>query len=154
MDANLALPIVMRWIHIGSAIVAIGGPFFVRFGLLPAAGRVLDETTHQQLRQAINDRWRKVVYALITLLIVSGLYTFVVVAPWKKLEPADRHIYHMLFGIKVLASLVIFFLASALAGRTAALAPFRKNAKVWLTLLLMAAAVVVGCAGVLRYMHG
>lgn len=153
MDIAAALPIIMRWVHIGSAMVAVGAPFFVRFALMPAASQTLDPTAHQALRDAINARWRKVVYGLITLFLISGSYTFLVVAPWKHMAPDDRRLYHMLFGIKVLAAFTIFFLASALAGRTAGLAPFRKQAELWLGVLLLAAAVILVCSGLLRHLH-
>ncbi len=153
MDSSLALPIVMRWIHIGSAMAAIGAPFFVRFALLPSAKEVLDDATHQKLREAVNNRWRKIVYILITLFIITGFYQFMVVAPWKQMGEEDKKLYHMLFGIKVLAAFAIFFLASALAGRTAGLAPIRKNAKLWLGVLLLLAGVIVVCAGIMRDLH-
>jgi uncharacterized membrane protein len=153
MEADQILPLIVRWVHIGSAIAAIGAPFFIRFALLPSAKEVLDDATHQKLREAVNRRWRKIVYILITLFILTGFYTFFVVAPWKQMPAADKKLYHMLFGIKVLAAFVIFFLASALAGRTAGLAPIRKQAKMWLGVVLLLAAVIVACAGIMRSLH-
>ena len=34
---DVALPLIMRWIHIGSAITVVGGTVFTLFVLLPAA---------------------------------------------------------------------------------------------------------------------
>ena len=39
---------------------------------------------------------------------------------------------HPLFGVKFLAALGVFFIASALTGRTAALAGMRRNANSWM----------------------
>ena len=115
---------------------------------------MLDDATHQKLRQAVNNRWRKIVYILITLFIISGLYQFLVVAPWKHLGNTEhKRLYHMLFGIKVLAAFTIFFLSSALAGRTAGLAKIREDAKFWLGVLLLLAGVIVVCSGIMRSMH-
>src|SRR5271170_1780221 len=125
MPAELILPFVMRWIHIVSATLAIGVPFFVRFVLTPAAGKVLTDEQHQRLRETINARWKHVVYLLIALFIISGLYTFLVPvringvlvsSRWRDFPPDDKRLYHMLFGIKMIAAFGIFFLASALAG--------------------------------------
>ena len=58
----------------------------------------------------------------------------------------------MIFGIKVLAAFVIFFLASALAGRTATFARLRKNARVTVTLLLLLGLLVVICSTLLRFL--
>lgn len=150
MNADLAISMAVRWVHIASATLAIGAPFFVRFALLPAAAKELDATTHQRLRVAVNARWSKVVYALITLFILTGLYNFMVTAHWRELQPADRKIYHMIFGFKMMAAFGIFFLASALAGKSEGLAAIRKHAKTFLGVLLILAAVVLACSTMLR----
>src|SRR5262249_48962386 len=131
-------------VHITSAICAIGGPFFIRIALMPAANSTLDDETHQKLREATAARWRKIVYILITLFIITGFYSFfvetrgingqLITARWREFGPEDKQLYHMLFGIKVLAAFAIFFLASALAGRSAVFAPIRKNARTSITL--------------------
>jgi uncharacterized membrane protein len=161
MDSELILPYVSRWVHIASAMLAVGAPFFIRFALMPAAAKVLDDDTHAKLREAINARWRVAVYILITLFILTGLYNFLVpvrvdgglvTARWKDFAPEDKRLYHMLFGIKVLAAFGMFFLASALPGRTATFAPIRKNARLWTLVLLLLAAVVLSCASAMRYL--
>ena len=162
MNPDLILPYTMRWLHIVSAMLAIGVPFFVRFVLTPAANKSLDEAQHQKLREAINAKWRIIVYILITLFLISGFYTFLVPVRvngvlvsswWRDMSPDAKRTYHMIFGIKVLAAFGIFFLASALAGRTQTFAPIRMKRKMFLTVLLLLAAVVVTCAVALRYMH-
>jgi hypothetical protein len=158
---ELLLVLVMRWLHIASATLAIGAPFFVRFALFPAAGKVLDEEKHQQLKAAVNARWKHFVYLVITVLILTGLFNFLVPirvdgqlisARWKDFSPEDKRLYHMLFGFKMIAALGIFFLASALAGRTAVFAPIRKNAKLFLGILLLLAAILLVCSSGLRYL--
>src|SRR4051794_19021351 len=139
MSWELAVAWLMRFLHIASAMAAIGAPFFVRFALMPAASKALDDASHQKLREAINARWRVIVYVLVTLFIVTGFYNFLVptrapdghllTARWKDFPDADKGRYHMIMGFKNLAAFAIFFLASALAGRSATFAPIRKNAK-------------------------
>jgi uncharacterized membrane protein len=152
----------VRFVHISCAIGAIGAPFFVRFALMPAASSTLDEAADQNLRESINKRWRHIVYLLITLFILTGSFNFfvetrnaagdLITARWKAFSPEDKRLYHMIFGIKVLAAFVIFFLASALAGRTATFAPLRKNARVTVTLLLLLGLLVVICSTLLRFL--
>lgn len=165
MPAELVLVYVMRWVHIACAMVMIGGPFFVRFGLMPAAERVLDGEAQGKLREAINARWRVVVYVVITLFLITGLYSFLVPtrvngvlvsARWKDFGPEDKRLYHMLFGFKVLAAFGIFFLASALAGRTKTFAPIRAKGKAFFGVLLLLAGVLLVCSTWLRYLptHG
>ena len=61
--------------------------------------------------------------------------------------------YQMLFGIKVLLALAIFFLASVLVGRSALGARFRERAKLWVTVNLLLGVLVVCIAGRMRAMH-
>src|SRR5689334_2997168 len=61
-----------------------------------------------------------------------------------------RMIVYML--IVVFLAIVMFFLSSALAGRSKGLAYFRNNAKVWTTFLISVGVVVVGISGILRFM--
>jgi hypothetical protein len=161
MDSEMIIPYLFRWVHIASATLTIGGAFFIRFLLMPAAGRVLDADTHDKLREAINARWRVIVYILITLFLITGVYNFLaptrvhgvlVTGRWRDFTPEDKRLYHMLFGIKVLAAFGMFFLASALPGRTATFAPIRKNARMWLLVFLLLAAIVLSCSTGLRYL--
>lgn len=161
MNADLLLVYVMRWVHIACAIVMVGGPFFVRFGLMPAADKTLDGDTRERLAEAINKRWRIIVYVVITLFLITGLVNFLVPvrvdgalvsARWKDFGEADRKTYHMLMGIKLLAAFGIFFLASALAGRTKTFAPIRAKGKTFVGLLLLLAAVLLVCTSGLHYL--
>jgi uncharacterized membrane protein len=157
---------VVRLLHIGSAIGLVGGPLYVRMALLPATGRTLDEGTDLKLRQAVNARWKVAVYALVALLILTGTFNFLVplrgpsgnliTARWREFGEADRQLYHMVFGVKVLAAFGIFFLASALAGESAVFAPIRKHARTSVTLLLLMAGLLVACSTMLRQLplHG
>ena len=163
MNWQVLLAWFVRFLHITCAIGAIGAPFFVRFALMPAAHSALDDAAHQKLRDAINKRWRHIVYILITLFILTGSFNFfvetrnnageLITARWKGfIDENDKRLYHMLFGIKVLAAFIIFFLASALAGRSATFAPLRKNARVTISLLLLLALLVVICSTLLRFL--
>ncbi len=150
MDKELVMNLVLRWVHIASACIAVGAPFFLRFALLPAAEKTLQPEQFQALKETINARWRIIVYLLITVFILTGLYNFLVIARWKSFVPSDKSLYHMLFGIKTLAAFVVFFLASALAGRSKTFAPIRRSPKFWTTILLLNAALIIICGSYLR----
>ena len=115
------LGLVFRWLHIVSAIAVVGGLMFMRFALLPAVSDVA-EPQRRELQEAIRRRWAKVVMAAIGFLLISGFYNFVVLyLSWKSWPEAWRtgpaHTYQMLFGIKFILAIVVFFISSALAGR-------------------------------------
>jgi hypothetical protein len=82
MDA--ALPIAMRWLHIASVIVLLGGVFYARFAIGEMAAG-----------------FKPIAYTVIGTILVSGLYNFLKKATY------PPH-YHMWFGIKVLLALHIF----------------------------------------------
>jgi len=138
--------LVSRWIHILTAIVAVGGVAFMRLALLPSAREALDEPTHERLREAVRRRWSKFVYASIVLLLLTGGLNFVLLAMPPKIHAMP---YHPIFGVKFLAAMAVFFLASVLAGRSPAFKEMRKNAGRTLTLILALAAIVVLLSGLL-----
>ena len=140
------ISILSRWTHIGTAIVLVGGTCFLRFVLGPAAAQ-LPDAEHAKLKELVMKTWKKFVHIGIVLFLASGFYNYLVVqAPNHK---GDK-LYHALMGTKILLALAIFFFASALVGRSKAFEGMRKNAKLWQTILVILAAVVVGISGYLK----
>lgn len=143
MDTTQIIELLSRWMHVGTAIVLLGGSVFMRFVLMPAA-KPLPEADHDQLRQRILARWKRIVMIGIGLLLLTGFYNYVGVD--RERSPQ----YHMLMGIKIVLALGVFFLASALTGRSAGLAAIRQNSGRWLTVLIVLAAATVAIAGYLK----
>ncbi len=147
MTLDMLLPLIMRWIHILSAIIAVGGAFFMYYVLRPSAAAVLPESLGMSLREAITTRWRRVVHTAIALFLISGFYNYLVVmAP----QHRDQPLYHMLFGIKFLLALAVFVLAIALTSTKAWSIRFRESSRGWLGWLVMLAVGVVLISGILR----
>ena len=141
------LPVLSRWVHVGSAIVVLGGSVFMRFVLMPAAAELPDDT-HNALREQVVGRWRKFIGTGILLFLISGFYNYYLAIPTSRVE--ESRLYHPLMGVKILLSLAVFFLASALTGRSKALQGIRQNAKRWLTVTVVLAVLVVAIAGFLK----
>src|SRR5687767_4143583 len=135
---DYVLMIAVRWMHIVSAMLALGVPIYMRFVLLPALQGV-DDASRTPLQESLARRWRIWVHVLIVVFLATGFYTYLVVARWRAdaYPPELRGRYHMLLGIKILIAMVMFFIASALAGRSAALASIRNNARTWLNILIV-----------------
>ncbi len=148
------LTIILRWLHIVAACAALGGTLFIRLALLPSLS-VLPADQRTALHQAIRGRWAKVVMGAITLLLVSGLWNYVLnIQLFKQTEAGKMPAaYHIPFGVKFLLALVVFFIASALVGRSAAFEKIRQNAKFWLTLNLVLLLVIATISNVLRGTH-
>jgi uncharacterized membrane protein len=140
------LAIVLRWLHILPAMAAGGATLYAAIALLPSM-QELPEAERARLREAVVKRWRAVVHTSITLLLASGFLNFYLFQ-----MPAHRGqpLYHGLFGLKFLAAMTVFFLASALIGRTAALAPIRANARFWTSVSAALVVLIVLISGVLR----
>lgn len=137
------IAIISRWTHIGTAIVLVGGTFFLRFVVTPAAAQLVD-SEHTKLKMLVAGTWKKFVHVGIVLFMASGFYNYIVVgAPMHR---GDR-LYHPLIGTKILLSMVIFFIASALVGRSKSFEAMRQKSKLWQTILLLLASVVVGISG-------
>lgn len=141
MDTDLILPVLSRWIHVGTAIVLVGGTAFFRFVVVPSLG---DDSSG--LVGRIRDRWKKIVHAGIGLFILSGAYNFALMIP----KHTGDKLYHPLLGIKMLLALVVFFLASALVGNKAGTQKFRDDSKKWTSIMLLLAAVIVGISGFVK----
>jgi uncharacterized membrane protein len=143
---NLALQLIFRWIHIGSAITVVGGTVFMLFVLLPAAKEILDEE-HLKLRAAVLKRWKWFVHFGIALFLVSGLYNYIkVMVPLHK----GDGLYHALMGVKMLLAMGVFGLAEVLVGRSKLAEKLRQNASKFLTINLVLAAIIVMLSGFLK----
>ncbi|MEZ6058249.1 MAG: hypothetical protein R3C01_16240 [Planctomycetaceae bacterium] len=148
MEPMEIVNLLSRWIHVGTAIVLMGGAVFMRFVLLPAAAE-LPTAEHDALKGRLKARWKKFVMIGILLLLLSGFYNYLQVAAVEHNAAGDKR-YHMFMGIKILLAFGVFFLASVLTGRSAKFEPMRKHPAKALTWLILLAAGVVGLAGLLK----
>lgn len=142
----LPVDVLSRWVHLGTAIVVLGGSVFLRFVLMPAATE-LPDAEHEALRQRIMQRWRKLVATGIALFLLSGFYNYLKVA---MPDHKGDGLYHALMGIKIILAFVVFFLASALTGRSAAFDGIRRDARKWLAVTILLSTIVVLIAGYLK----
>lgn len=138
------LNVAVRWIHISSVIVLVGGAAFMRFVLMPAASN-LPEEAHRSLRKWVTDKWKVFVHPLVGLILLSGIYNLVVRVT--VVEP----VWHGLFTVKLLLALYVLFVASALVGRAKALEPMREKSPKFLAINVVLAVLIVFLSIVMRY---
>ena len=115
------------------------------FVLLPTAQQ-LDSEQHDRLRQAINGRWKRFIHLGILLFLVTGFYNYFRQMPNHK----GDGLYHALVGTKILLALGVFFIASALVGRSRAFDRMRANRATWLTTIVLLAAIIVAISGFVK----
>ena len=118
--------LVLRCLHIGSAVILAGGVLFQAFALSPAL-IALDDEQRSSLGTALRARWSKLVMMTAGLLLITGLATVMMEAP--RTNYGSR--YMPLLGIKMLLAIGIMFLSSLLSGRTSAADKFRESEGKW-----------------------
>jgi uncharacterized membrane protein len=154
------LPLISRWLHILAAMAAVGGPVFIRLALIPAICEALGDEQRRALHERIRQRWSRVVMAAILFLLASGFYNLIqflrLSHTWGAAWESGSHnslLYQILFGVKFVLALAVFFIASAVTGRSEVFARFRENAKFWITVNLLLGVLIVCISGQLRMMH-
>lgn len=137
--------VLSRIIHVATAITLVGGSVFMLLVLMPSAKELPDEP-HQQLAAAIQGRWKRFVHFGILLFLISGFYNYSRMVPLHK----GDGLYHALVGIKILMALGVFFLASALVGRSEKFEGLRRNRAKWLKVVVLLAASIVAISGYVK----
>lgn len=138
-----ALSIVMRYLHVVSAVVAVGGMAFLLLCLSPAM-RLLEEKSREALLDAVHCRFQRVVWACIAGLIVSGIFNWMMLAgAYKAMGPMGN----ALIGIKVLLAAIVFGVVWARSAGFLSKASRRRT----LMINIHLAAVVILLGSVLRH---
>ncbi len=140
MTADLVLPLLMRWIHVGTAIVVVGSLVFYLLVFVPIAERVLTEEERERLREPLMRRWKMFIHPPIILFLISGFYNYIFVT---SALHQGQGLYHALFGLKFLLALGIFALSIIMTSTMAWSEKMRKNRSLWSVLLVLGAAVVL-----------
>jgi uncharacterized membrane protein len=148
-DGMYWLLLASRVLHILSAIVLVGGLFYQRMIIAPSVAATGNPQTDAWFGGR-RGAWAKWVGIATLLLLVTGFFNYIEISKANDLATS----YHMIVGIKILVSLVLIFLASLLAGRSAMAEQLRQKTKFWLGICLLIGLVVVALGSVLRsYPH-
>ena len=117
------LDILMRYLHLVSAVLAVGGAFFLLI-CVPAGLKLIDEARRDEVMLKIRRAFKMTVHPAILFLIVTGAYN-----SWKLWpEPKNMGRYHMFWGPHLLLAIVVFCISLwLLAGKG-----LRANHRTWL----------------------
>jgi len=139
---NPILVVAMRYLHIVSAILAVGGSAFLASCLIPAT-RLVDDTFRESLMRLVRGRFIKLLWVSIAGLILSGAYNWMLSAgDYKAMGPKGNAV----IGVKVLLAAIMFFLIWA---QHSGLIKLKEKACLMINLHL--AAIIILLAGLLRY---
>jgi len=134
----------MQWLHLSAAVLGVGGIAFLTIIFLPSI-RILDAEERELILRVVAGRFRWVSWAVIVLLISSGLYTvrqYYWEAPWG---------YHWkLLVIKISLSGCLFAIVLSLTLPLKIFAWFRARRSMWLAIALTLAMVIIYLSAYLR----
>src|SRR6186997_2396124 len=99
----LVADILFRWLHVISAILAVGGAFFIRV-LLPKGLMLIDEPKREEVLLKCRRAFKMTVHPAILGLLVSGVYN--TIRNWEKYR-IDRTKMHGLWGPHLILGLVV-----------------------------------------------
>jgi hypothetical protein len=149
MDGTFWLNVLMRWAHVAAAVAGVGGTIMMRFVVLPAlAGR----SDGAEILAAIRTPFKRLFHTVMGLLVLTGLYNYLVVAApkAKALREAGNEAlkaYHPVMGTKILISLVLFGIGIALLKPVPAV---HENRKTWLTVNTILGLIILLLGAFLR----
>ncbi|TAM82561.1 MAG: hypothetical protein EPN47_07820 [Acidobacteria bacterium] len=132
-----------QWVHLGAAVIGVGGMAFMLFVLLPSTG-VLGEGQRVGLLKAVLVRFSWVSWSVIFLLLASGLYNVKLVwlVPWGP--------YWELLTIKIVLAFVVFLIVLCLTIPLDIFDYFRQRRKQWLYAAFSLAMIVILISAHLR----
>ena len=140
MPEGFAVELIMRWIHILSAVTAVGGTIFIMLVLQPAISKGIPKSDQEAFRTLIMKRWKLIVHSLIVFFLFSGFYNYIVITSGRH---EGQSLYHALFGVKFLLALVFFFFVIVGTSTMKWSARFRENKAVSALMLIAALALVL-----------
>jgi uncharacterized membrane protein len=104
-----ALNILMRWLHIASAVTLIGAMIYGWLVLVPATG-VLSAEARKTLTDRTAALFRPLAFLAIAALLISGAYNLAT-------TPGHHSLYYILLSIKLLLAAHVFAVAILLVTR-------------------------------------
>lgn len=137
--------VLMRWLHLGSMAMIVGGLSLVVLSAGPAKALLRDEASAAVVRK-IEARYRWVLMAAVFGLVISGIYQWVI---FGRAYQELGTLILVVLSIKVLIATAVFALLWAFQVDSM----IDDKARVWRWLNLSLAVLVLMLAGVVRYLR-
>jgi uncharacterized membrane protein len=134
-----ALNVIMRWLHITSVVVLVGGVLYARLVVAPAVG-ALPAAEQDTLGDAMAARFRSLLYLTVLFLLATGIYNLF-------LNLGRGPLYQALLGIKMLLALHVFAVGFLIVK------PKNPKRARQLTGIMISGVVIIAISAVLRQLH-
>ncbi len=138
------MPTFVQWVHLTAAVIGVGGIGFLLVILFPSL-RVLNPDQRELLVRAVLKKFRWATWAVIFLLLSSGLYN-VRQYYW---EVAWGYSWQFLTA-KIILAFAVFSIALCLTLPFKFLDRFRARRRMWLSIAFALAVVVILISAYLR----
>jgi uncharacterized membrane protein len=134
-----ALNVLMRWMHITSVVVLVGGVLYARLVIVPA---IVSLPTEQQdsLGDAMAARYRSLLYLAMLLLTGTGIYNMV-------MNSGRGPLYQALLGTKLLLVLHVFVVGLLIVK------PKNPKRARQMTGIAISGVIIIAISAVLRQLH-
>jgi putative copper export protein len=146
-DAGWFILILSRVLHTVSAAVLLGGLIYLKKVVAPLATGASDPG--DALYRGRRSTWSVLVMLATTFLFFSGIFNttyYMGMGLYEDLPPT----YHMLWGIKLLLALFVFFVAAGTAGKSPMAMNMQRDVQRWLNLAVGAAVIIFALGAVMR----
>ncbi len=137
------LPTFVQWVHVGAAVVGVGGIGFLVLIFLPST-RVLSPDQQDLLLRSVLRKFRWVSWTVIVLLMGSGLYNT------REVWEAPPGTYWRFLKIKIVLALVVFSISLCLTLPLKVLNRFRARRQLWLSIAFALGMAVLLISAYLR----
>ena len=134
-----ALNVLMRWLHITSVVVLIGGVLYARL-VVAASVQSLPAAEQEALGDAMAARFRSLLYLAVLFLLASGVYNLF-------LNLGRGALYQSLLGIKLLLVLHVFAVGFLIVK------PKNSKRTRQLTGIVISGVIIIVISAVLRQLH-
>jgi uncharacterized membrane protein len=134
-----ALNVLMRWLHLSSMVVLIGGVLYARFVIVPALTS-LPAQDQDTLGAAMAARYRSLLYLAMLLLTGTGIYNMV-------MNLGRGPVYQALLGVKMLLVLHVFAVGFLIVK------PKNPKRARMMTGIVISGLIIIAISAVLRQLH-
>jgi uncharacterized membrane protein len=148
MNSLFWFNVFVRWLHVTSAVTAIGAMIFMRVVLQPVVA-AQDPSTRQVMVERVLPRFKTLLHSALGLLLLTGAYNLWIAIP-KVRSLAYHTLYHSVVGTKILLVLVLFGFVGAVLSSSPAAANMQESRQRWLTVLIVLALVILFLSAILR----
>ena len=134
-----ALNVLMRWLHLTSMVVLIGGVLYARFVIVPALTS-LPAQDQDTLGAAMSARYRSLLYLAMLFLTGTGIYNMF-------MNLGRGPLYQALLGIKMLLVLHVFAVGILIVK------PKNPKRARMMTGIVISGLTIIAMSAVLRQLH-